>query len=120
MPRRATASGRLPSMRSPSNAMVPPGGLPVPSDGREKGRLARAVAADQPDELTVLDVETHVADRDDSAESHFQIDDIEQGHRQASSARSSSRRRVRACQRPQIPSGAASTKNTSNAPMMMA
>ena len=42
-------------------------------DGVEDGRLARAVRADEPEDLALVDVQGHVAERGDPAEPHGDV-----------------------------------------------
>ena len=64
MPSRAIASGDRPSMRSPSNHTSPPGRREQPGDRPQHARLARAVGAEQGDDLAVahgqVDAEQHL------------------------------------------------------------
>jgi hypothetical protein len=52
-----------------------------PRDDVEGGRLARAVRADEPRDLPLLDVERHAVERDDAAEAQGDVPYLEEGHR---------------------------------------
>ena len=68
MPRRQTRSGDSPSMRSPSNVMVPASGAEHAGDHVEQRGLAGAVRTDHREDAAFRHVEAGAVDRDQAAE----------------------------------------------------
>ena len=73
-------------------------GLVKPVTRVDERGLAGAVRADEPDHLARLDAEAHAVDRDDGAEPHGEVLDLERGraHRRSAAASTSCSRRRRA------------------------
>ena len=87
MPARARRSTDHLSIAVPSNATDPLDRRGEAGDDVEDRRLARAVRADEPDDLAGLDREAHAVDRDDAAELHDEVGHGERRRRPAAAPR---------------------------------
>ena len=86
MPARARRSTDHLSIAAPSKHDRPARRRGEPGDDVEDRRLAGAVRADEPDDLTGLDREAHAVDREDAAEMDDEVGHGERGGRPAGRA----------------------------------